>query len=148
MALLASPGQIWQDNCYYLDANNHCQPKYVLILAVDPKSGDAVTVVFTSKPNGLPVSPACHIGLPRSGFYLGVPGGIFHKESWLDFNNLQTLDALDLAIHIKQSRKTLLNQQLSHTQFCQALRCISSMQEDITKYQWGLLRDTIERLGC
>ena len=45
-----SAGQIWQDDCYYFDPDSgKCMRKYVLVLAVEPKSGDCVTAVFTSK---------------------------------------------------------------------------------------------------
>lgn len=148
MAHLAAPGQIWQDDCYYLDENNKCQRKYVLVLAVDPKYGDCVTLVFTSTPNGLPEQPACYIGNPRSGFYLGIPGYVFYKETWLDFNSLKTLDDYDLRLHQKQGRKTLLKQTLPQPTFCAVLRCILQMQDDISKIQWRLLGDTIVQFNC
>ncbi len=142
-------GQIWQDDCYYLDTQSgECKRKYLLVLAVDAKTHDAVTVVFTSQPNGLPDNPACYIGNPRSGFYLGVLGGVFFKETWLDFNSIKMLDADDFALHIKQSRKTLLSQKLSSKTFCTALRCMMQMQDDITKQQWRLLGDTVAELKC
>jgi hypothetical protein len=149
MAYLAAPGQIWQDDCYYLDQQTgECKRKYMIVLAVDESTGDAVTVVFTSQPNGLPETPACHIGNPRSGYYLGVLGGTFFKETWLDFKGLETLDSDDLALHAKTGRKTLLKQSLPQTTFCATLRCIMQMQDDITKQQWRLLGNTIAKLGC
>jgi hypothetical protein len=148
-AVAAVAGQIWQDDCYYLDPQTgECKRKYLLVLAVDSNSQDLVTVVFTSQPNGLPEQPACYIGHPRSGYYLGIPGGILHKETWLDFSSLQTLDAYDLALHIQQGRKTLINQTLPTATFCAALRCIMQMQDDISKMQWRLLGDTIAQLNC
>ena len=143
------PGQIWQDDCYYLDPqSSECKRKYLLVLAVNSKTQDAITVVFTSQPNGLPEHPACYIGYPRSGFYLGTPGGKFFKETWLDFNSLKTLDADDFALHIKQSRKSLLTQTLPQKTFCEALRYIMQMQDDITMQQWRLLGNTIAELNC
>jgi hypothetical protein len=143
------PGQIWQDDCYYLQPQSgECKRKYLLVLAVDSKTQDAITVVFTSQPNGLPEHPACYIGYPRSGFYLGTPGDVFFKETWLDFSSLKTLDADDFALHIKQSRKILLTQKLPPKTFCEALRCIMQMQNDITKQQWCLLGDTVDELNC
>ncbi len=142
-------GQIWQDDCYYLNPQTgKCMRKYLLVLAVDAKTQDAVTLVFTSQPNGLPDHPVCYIGNPRSGFYLGVLGGVFIKETWLDFNSLKMLDTDDFVLHITQSRKTLLSQTLSSTTFCAALRCIMQMQDDITRQQWRLLGDTIAQLNC
>lgn len=149
MSHAAVVGQIWQDDCYYFDSSNgQCKRKYVLILAVDSKTGDSVTVVFTSQPNGLTEKPSCCIGVPRSGFYLGILGGAFCKETWLDFNSLKTLDAQDLSLHIKQGQKILLKDTLASALFCSALRCVMQMQEDITKQQWQLLGDTIENLNC
>lgn len=148
-AASVTPGQIWHDDCYYLDQHSgECKPKYLLVLAVDTKTQDLVTVVFTSQPNGLPDHPACYIGNPRSGFYLGIPGGVFFKETWLDFNSLQTLDADDFALHIKQNRKSLLPQTLLPDSFCAALRCIMQKQDDITKQQWRSLGDTVAQLNC
>lgn len=145
----ATPGQLWQDDCYYLDPKTgECKRKYLLVLAVDAKTQDAVTVVFTSQPNGLPDHPACFIGNPRSGYYVGIPGGVFFKETWLDFNSLKTLDADDFALHIKQNRKSLVAQTLSSAHLCAALRCIMQMQDDITKQQLRLLGDTVAHLKC
>lgn len=142
-------GQIWQDDCYYLSKfSNICQRKYVLVLAVDNKSDDCVSVVFTSQPNGLPDNPVCHIGNPRSGYYLGILGGTFIKETWVDFDSLETLDNKDLHIHIGAGRKTLLKDTLSKTHFCGILRCIMQRQNDITKQQWRLLGETIAQLNC
>ena len=58
MPHLAVVGQIWQDDCYYLDdQTGQCMRKFVLILAINAQTGDSVTVVFTSKSNGLPETP-------------------------------------------------------------------------------------------
>lgn len=149
MAHLAAPGQIWQDDCYYLDkATGECKRKFLLILAVDPKSGDCVTVVFTSQPNGLPEHPACYIGNPRSGFYLGVPGDAFYKETWLDFNCFETLDSIDLNLHVKSGRTKLIKQTLPAETFCAALRCVMQRQEDIAKREYSWLGDTVATLNC
>lgn len=100
MPHLATAGQIWQDDCYYLDSQTgQCMRKFVLVLAVDTQSGDSVTVVFTSKSNGLPENPACYIGNPRSGYYLGLLGGLLNKPTWVDFSCLETLDSDDLKLH-------------------------------------------------
>jgi hypothetical protein len=63
-ALAAHPGQIWRDDCYYLDRKTgEYQRKYLLVLGVDPRSGDTTTAVFTSKPNGLSKQPASQAAL-------------------------------------------------------------------------------------
>lgn len=149
MPHLAVAGQIWQDDCYYLDdQTGQCMRKFVLVLAVDTHSGDSVTVVFTSKSNGLPEIPACHIGNPRSGYYLGILGGLLSKPTWVDFNCLETLDSYDLKLHAQSKRKFLLNQTLNNAQLCAVLRCIMQIQEDISKLEYRLLGNTVEALGC
>lgn len=149
MSNLAIVGQIWQDDCYYLDVQTgQCMRKFVLVLAVDENSGDSVTVVFTSRSNGLPESPACHIGNPRSGYYLGTPGGLLHKPTWVDFNCLETLDSDDLKLHAQSGRKSLVNLTLSKAQLCAVLRCIMQIQEDISRREYRLLGNAIEALGC
>ena len=149
MSNLAALGQIWQDDCYYLDKQSGgCKRKYVLILAVEAKTGDCVTVVFTSTPNGLPEQPTCYLDNPRSGFYLGIPGGVLQKETWLDFNSLETLDSYDLNLHTNTGRKILLEQTLPQAVFCAALRCVMQRQEDIPKREYSWLGDTVAALNC
>ncbi len=149
MPHLAIAGQIWQDDCYYLDnQTGQCMRKFVLVLAVDTQSGDSVTVVFTSKSNGLPETPTCYIGNPRSGYYLGILGGLLNKPTWVDFNCLETLDSDDLELHTQSGRKSLLNQTLSNVQLCAVLRCIMQIQEDISKREFRLLGDAIAELNC
>lgn len=148
--LLAVPGQIWRDECYYLNRDmGNCERKYVLALAVDPVSGDVVTVVFTSKPNGLTEHPPCSPGPPRSGYHVSVPGGALILPTWADFGSLATLDSLDLQGHIRNGRKTLLTQTLHKTTFCAVLRCLLQMQAgDITMRQARLVGDSAAALAC
>lgn len=149
MSHLAATGQIWQDDCYYLNTQGKCERKFELVLAVDSKNGDCITVVFTSTPNGLPETPVCHIGNPRSGYYLGTLGGVFFKPTWVDFNNLKRLDNYDLKIQVnKTKQKILLNQTLSKLHLCAVLRCIMQIQEDIDNRDYRLLGNTIAELNC
>ena len=145
--IAAVAGQIWQDDCYYLDRQTgECRRKYVLILAVDT-SGDAITAVFTSKPNGLTETPPCSLGPPRAGYFTGVPGGVFMKPTWVDFNSLETLDAADLALHVSSGRTRPLAQTLKASVFCGILRCVLQ-SDDITARQARLVGDVAEVLGC
>lgn len=143
------PGQIWQDLCYYLDKNTgECKRKYVLVLAVDPKgSGDLLTAVFTSKSHGLTESPACSVGPPRTGFYVGVPGGILTKPTWVDFSSLLTLDEMDLRNLIESQRRKLLSQRLDAAGICSVLRCVLKC-DDITKRQTAWVWQAIGDLTC
>ena len=144
----AAPGEIWQDDCYYYDPKTgRCMRKYVLMLAIDARQGACVTAVLTSKSNGLPTDPACWQGNPRSGCYLGVPGGPLTKETWVDFNSIQTLDEDDLARHIAQARKTLLAVMLSRNVFCGVLRCLIGY-DDLEQRHARLVADLIAELRC
>lgn len=143
----AAPGQIWQDDCYYLDRKTgNCMRKYVLVLAVDD-AGDAVTAVFTSKPNGLTEVPACNLGPPRAGYFVGVPGGAFSQSTWVDFNSIEILDAYDLSLHVSTGRTRMIPQVLDTGKFCAVLRC-ALRSEDITNRQARLIGDTVVSIGC
>ena len=144
----AVPGQIWQDDCYYYDQRTgRCMRKYVLVLAIDARSGDSVTAVLTSTPNGLPTDPACWQGNPRSGYYLGIPGAPLVKETWIDFNGIQTLDDADLAHQVAQARKNLLALTLLPDKFCAVLRCVRGI-DDLEIRHERLIGDLIAVLGC
>lgn len=147
LELLVAPGQIWQDDCYYLDqSSGQCMRKYVLVLAVE-NSGDPITAVFTSKPNGLSEIPPCSIGPPREGYFVGAPGGVLVKPTWIDFSSMNTLDIHDLELHVTQGRTKLLQQTLAISMLCAVLRCILR-SEDITQRQARWLGDTVALLKC
>lgn len=144
----AVAGQIWRDNCYYLNrATGECERKYVLVLAVDAAAGDAVTAVFTSKPNGLTEKPPCSSGPPRAGYFVGLPGGVMQKPTWVDFSSLEMLDDSDLQRNLRSGRMSLLPQTLTPTLFCAVLRC-ALRSDDITRRQARLVADTAAALGC
>lgn len=122
--------------------------KYVLILAVNAASGDSVTMVLTSKPHGLTETPACCIGVPRSGYFMGVPGGVLTKPTWVDFSSIETLDDYDLNLHLKAKRKALLQQSIDIAQLCEILRCVLQCQDDISNRQYRWLSDTAANFNC
>ena len=121
--------------------------KYVLLLAVDARHGDSVTAVLISAANGLPTDPACWQGNPRSGFYLAIPGGLLTKETWVDFNGIQTLDDADLRLQVAQGRKHLLGLSLSPEMFCAVLRCLLGY-DDLERRHARLIADLIATLRC
>jgi len=144
---IAAASQIWRDDCYYLNRQTGaCERKYVLVLAVDGSSGDAVTAVFTSKPNGLTVQPPCSSGPPRAGYFVGAPGGVLQVPSWTDFSSIDTLDEADLRRHIRDGRKTLLTQSLVPDVFCAVLRC--ALRSDVTRRQARFIGDVITSMNC
>ncbi len=144
----AAAGQIWQDDCYYLDTvTGKCMRKYVLVLAVEPKSGDCVTAVFTSKSHGLKENPPCSLGPPRAGYFVGVPGGALTQPTWVDFSSVTTLDSYDLALHERSGRKKLLGFFLPQQVFCAALRC-ALQSEDVALREARWMADTAANLGC
>jgi len=143
-----APGQIWQDDCYYLDRDTGaCQRKYVLILAVAPGGSDSVTAVFTTKSHGLVEQPPCSLGPPRAGYYVGVPGGRLPQPSWVDFSSVQTFDHADLTRHVRSGRTRLLNQTLAPLVLCAVLRCVSQ-SPDITGRQAKWIADIAATLRC
>lgn len=147
-AVAAQPGQIWCDDCYYLDrTTGECQRKYLLVLAVDPRGGDVVTAVFTSKPNGLVEQPACNLGPPRAGYFVGAPGGVLTLHTWVDFNSLQDLDVGDLTELQRRGRISLLQQTLPVPLFCAVLRCLLQC-DDLTGRQARLVGDVAAVLRC
>lgn len=147
-AVAVGPGQIWRDDCYYLDRQTgECQRKYLLVLAVDARSGDIVTAVFTSKPNGLVEQPPCNHGPPRAGYFVGTPRGVLARPTWVDFNSLQDLDAADLPRLQRSGRLSVLAQVLPVPLFCAVLRCLLQY-DDLTGRQARLVGDVAAQLRC
>jgi hypothetical protein len=148
VSVAAQPGQIWCDDCYYLNRETgECQRKYVLVLAIDPRSDDVVTAVFTSKANGLVEQPACNLGPPRSGYFVGAPGGVLTLPSWVDFNSLQDLDIGDLTKLQRSGRMSLMLQTLPAPLLCAVLRC-ALQSDDLTGRQARLMGDVAAVLRC
>jgi len=144
----AQPGQVWRDDCYYLDRNTgECQRKYLLVLAVEERNGDVLTVVFTSKPNGLLEQPPCNMGPPRAGYFVGVLGGVLKLPTWVDFNSLQDLGAGDLTRLQRAGRICLMPQTLPTALLCAVLRCVLQF-DDLTGRQARLVGDVAAMLRC
>lgn len=141
------PGQIWQDDCYYFDAvNGICMRKYFLVLAAGPH-GDALTAVFTSRANGLTEQPACSLGPPRAGYFIGTIARLLPKPTWVDFSSLEMLDVADLALHLETGRSHCLEPTLARPLLCAVLRCLLQ-SDDVTRRQARLLADTAAVLSC
>jgi len=145
---VAQPGQIWRDDCYYLNrTTGECERKYLLVLAVDPRSGDWVTAVFTSKSHGLMEEPACNQGPPRAGHFVGAPGGVLQQPTWVDFNSLQDLEAGDMTKLQRSGRLSQLPQNLPTPLLCAVLRCLLQY-DDLTGRQARLVGDVAALLRC
>jgi hypothetical protein len=145
VAPVIAPGQIWRDDCYYLDrSTGECKRKYFLVLGTNGQS-DALTAVFTSKPNGLTEHPACNLGPPRAGYFVGVPGGFLNVPTWVDFNSLNELDTQDLGRHVASGRSSLTLQTLPVEMFCGVLRCLLQ-SDDVTRRQAKWLADVVGKL--
>jgi hypothetical protein len=130
-AEVAQLGHIWRHDYYYLGRETEeCQRKHTLVLAVDPRRYDVVTVVFTSKLNRLVDQPACNLGPARSGYMVGVPGGTLTLPSWVDFNSLQELDASDLTKLHRSGRMRLVSQNLPLPMLYAALCKLTTWQGD------------------
>lgn len=89
-----SLGQVWHNKQYYYK-DGVAQAKFEAVLAIGPDGSDLYTACLTSQPHGLTTDPACHLDLPRPGYYLNTLQDQMSKESWLDFNSLYTRDTYD-----------------------------------------------------
>lgn len=142
-----APNQIWLDNAYYRNADTGAwMPKYVLVMATEPKHDCSVTAVFTSKPNGLGTDPACSMSHPRTGYYVGAPGGVLYKETWVDFATVAETDNDLIRKAEKAGRMTLTQQTLDAIAFCAVLRCALGLQ-DLSNRNWRWINDTAALLG-
>ena len=141
------PAQVWLDTCYYFDRDTgECQPKYLLIVAVD-RAGDLVTVVFTSKSHGMGEAPPCSAGPPRAGYFVGAPGGVLTKPTWADFSSLQDVDRLDFQRWNQSGRVRQIPRALPTPIFCGVLRCLLGF-DDLTGRQAKVVGDVIQTLAC
>lgn len=121
---VAEIGQIWRDDRYYLNqTTGEFKRKYLLVLATNVRSGDVLTAVFTSKPNGLTEVPVCSLGPPRAGYFVGIQGGVLTKPTWVDFSSINILDTYDFDLHVSHGRKFLTDSLISKETCCGVLRC-------------------------
>lgn len=142
------PNTLWRDEQYYLNKETgELMPKYVLILAVSDDGDDALSAVLTSKPNGLREEPACDLGPPRAGFFLGVPGGVLGQPTWVDFSSAEDQEAWTFQKRIKSGRVNSTNVTLDMRLYCNVLRCLRQ-SEDLAKKQHRWLADTLQLVGC
>lgn len=140
----------FQANTLWCDAHYYRHPetgvfmrKYVLILAVSPDAGDALTAVLTSKPNGLRESPPCQLGNPRAGYFLGIPGQPLFKPTWVDFNSLVVQDILDFQHRCRDQIVTAESLALPVQIFCGLLRCVAQ-SDDLSRRHHGWVLDTLD----
>ncbi len=117
--------------------------KFFVVLAQLP-SEDLVVRLLTSRSHGRPETPRCYHGLPYPGFYLGVLGGRFSKQSWLD---LRYLDDLDPAPAAGLRKRAVLEHvgTLDLAMFGDLLDC-AARADDTTKAQEKAMRDELARL--
>jgi len=147
-ASAAQPAQIWRDDCYYLNRDTgECERKYVLVLAVDGRSDGLVTAVFTTKSHGLSEHPACSLGPPRGGYFVGIPGGVLTQPTWVEFNSIQDVDRQDWERLQRGGRVHLLPLALPMAVFCGVLRCLSGF-DDLTGRQAKLIGDLAAAIKC
>ncbi len=133
-------GEIWTHLQYELSDGSY-KPKHLIILGERNHRFEVLYARLTSRPNGLPDNPPCYHGNPRSGYYLGVPGGILNKETWVVFDDIAYLDSRDM--------RYLTNSNLMAPTaiFCSLLRCIQQ-SEDILGIQYDQIMDTIQSVRC
>lgn len=139
---------LWCDKQYYLHQDTgQYMTKYVLVLATSADGDDALSAVLTSKSHGLRESPACDPGPPRAGYFLGVPGGVLQKPTWVDFSSIENQDAYVFRRRVAANRVSSVGTLLNPAVFCGVLRCLSR-SEDLNGRQYKWLRSTIDALQC
>lgn len=146
MPLKLTPGQIWLDHQYYLDAHDQYKRKFILILANGPGSGDLIAVALTSKSHGLRENPPCDHGPPRSGFFIGILGGPMQLNTWADFSNFEDVDDQLVDRRLASGRYASTPTVLPKANFVALLRC--AMQcDDLTKRQRQWLQNSVGAIG-
>lgn len=133
-------GEIWTHRRYML-SDGDFSPKHLIIIGEHDDQFDLLCARLSSRPNGLPINPPCHNGNPRSGFYLGIPGGCLQKETWVIFDDVSYLG--DCEWKYLEKANTSIDQSL----FCALLRCLQQ-SEDIQNRQHRQISDMIQSIDC
>jgi hypothetical protein len=142
------PGEIWCDNAFYPDSGTgQDRRKYIIVLSEMSPSQDAIVAVFTTKPNGMTDIPPCSLGHPREGYYVGIPGGILLKESWIPFDSLRCLEDWEISKMIRSGRFAFQTMVIPTLLLCRALRCLLQ-SENISNAQARQIANTAAGLSC
>lgn len=139
------PREIYCHHAFYRDRlTGEVKRKFFVVLARLP-SEDLVVRLLTSRSHGRPETPPCFHGMPYPGFYLGVLGGRFGKESWLD---LRYLDDFDPSGAVALRKRSVLEHEgtLAPSVFPALLDC-AARADDTTKAQERAMRDELARLS-
>ena len=139
------PGEVWE-HPRYLYRNGAYIMKYIVVLSSKDNRSNPLIARITKQSNGLPSRPPCYNGNPKSGFYLGMPGGKLQRESWVTFQDIHNLDDGEYPlIDEKIIRPAELI--IKSDTLCSLLRCVQQ-NEDITNKQYRQIGDTLEAMGC
>lgn len=141
---MLQPGQIIQNDCYYLDDQGNCQRKYQLVLAA--YQDDLLTAVFTTKPNGLTDTPACSLGPPRAGYYVGRQARPLHQESWVEFSSVEPTDEYEVTSSQRTGVSTTLPLVLDASILRAILDCLLQ-SDDLLRLHAQWIRATIAGLS-
>lgn len=140
-----SLGQIWHNKNYYQTDDGQQMPKFEALLARGPGPGDLLTACFTSKPNGLPESPACFLGPPRAGYCVGLLGPPMTKMSWVDFNSVKYRDQYYTDKWFRAGVLTLTGLSLTPAVLRNVLECLSG-SDDLRTGHWKWIQATLHDL--
>lgn len=137
-------GCIYHHAGFYADSfTGELLGKYLVILAL-PQAGDVVFRLLTSRHASL--RPAgCHHGTPYPGFFLGVPGGVLARPTWVD---LREQDDYDTNVFTGRIAKGLIRAELQLNQplLRELLDCAANA-DDTTPRQSRHMRDAIAALA-
>ena len=137
-------GDIYRHERFYRDAaTGELKPKFLVFLAPTPGE-DWVTRLLTSQANMRAEDPACSLGYPYPGFFLGVIGNPLPLKTWVDLRWLADLDSLDV---VRMTKLGVMRKvaDLPVKALRPLLKCAAAA-DDSTRQQERALRDQLARL--
>jgi hypothetical protein len=139
-----NPGEIFRHDAFYFDSEkNVWRRKYVAFLASLP-SGDVVARLLTSRSHGRPEKPPCFHGDPYPSYFLGIPGGELHTNTWLDLRYFGDVDAVAADRLVRRGVMTLVKT-LDSSSLTPLLECAAAA-DDTTHRQEQAIRDQLARM--
>lgn len=137
-------GEVWHHAAYYRAPQGAWVGKYLLIL--DVSNGDVVYRLLTSRDQGRPRVPACFHGDPYPAFFLGIPGGHLHRDTWVDLRECEDMDVCDFSSLAKSNALTLC-MSIQKALLCNSLLCAANAQ-DTTGRQRKAMMNLRATMGC
>ncbi len=139
-----NPGEIYLHRQFYADSQSgELLDKYFVVLAETP-GGDLVIRLLTSRQNNRHEQPPCFHGDPYPGYFLGIPGGVLVRPTWVDLRPMDDADRLDAKRNLERGRIELIRN-LDARQLRPLLDCAANAV-DTTRIQERAMRDLMATL--